>query len=104
MAILWVVDNSGSMFPFQESIVNATADFMSFFDTIKSIIDWRMELVTANELEGAYLSFYSHHGVRYFDHTYPNPVKYFQNTLQACWVVCGLGSEKSFLSVLNTLD
>lgn len=61
--ILWVVDNSGSMYTIQSNIVKNAKIFMEQF-VLQKHINWKMGLISTDEDERPYLGFEN-----IFDHT-----------------------------------
>ena len=98
--ILWVIDNSISMTPFQKNVIDNAERFMSHF-TKYNLVKWRMGLISTDVSEVPYLGFGQ--GRNFFDHTHPDPIKEFQNAVSKLGIY-GSIVEKSFLPVLNTLD
>jgi hypothetical protein len=77
--ILWVIDNSGSMDPYQQDVITHTDKFINEF-TSGVNIDWRMGLISSSEEEQPYLGFAQYNG-QFFDYTDPNPVGTFTNAV-----------------------
>lgn len=77
--ILWVIDNSGSMRPYQQDVITHTDKFINEF-TSGPNIDWRMGLISSDEDEPPYLGFAQYNG-KFFDYTDPNPVLTFTSAV-----------------------
>jgi hypothetical protein len=88
--ILWVVDNSGSMSPIQNNIINNAKLFMEKFTQDKSI-DWKMGVVSTDGYERPFLGF----GSTPFNSNSPDPVTKFQSTISSLGIN-GSGSEYVF--------
>lgn len=56
--ILWVIDNSGSMGPYQRAVANNSAAFISQF-TAASRLHWRMGLISTDNSQQPYMGFSS---------------------------------------------
>ncbi len=54
--ILWVIDNSGSMDPYQQAVIQNSAAFMSQFTT-NSRLHWKMGLISTDHKDLPYMGF-----------------------------------------------
>jgi hypothetical protein len=54
--ILWIIDNSGSMDPYQQAVIRNSASFIQQFST-NSKLHWKMGLVSTTLWEPPYLGF-----------------------------------------------
>ena len=88
--ILWVVDNSGSMYDEQTELQNNFSSFINKFKTLKQA-DWKMGLLSSDNSELPYLGF----GTDLFNHTEPNPEKRFTDAVGMLGT-SGSATEKYF--------
>lgn len=75
--ILWVIDNSGSMYQIQSNIEKNTALFMQAFKENVDI-EWKMGLVSTDKGQSPFIGFIPG---RPFDQTSLDPVSEFQNAV-----------------------
>ncbi len=73
--VLWVIDNSGSMGPYQKGVKDGTSAFMTEFSKQQSL-DWKMGLISTGISDETYLGFESEFNWRSI-----NPVLTFQNAV-----------------------
>lgn len=74
--ILWVIDNSGSMDPYQQAVIKNTNSFMNNFT--KGSIDWKMGLISTSDYEDPYVGFTA---LDILDKSTANPVGVFQKAV-----------------------
>jgi hypothetical protein len=55
--ILWVIDNSGSMYQHQQNVISNTALFMSQFVRSGNILDWKMGLISTDVADAPFIGF-----------------------------------------------
>jgi hypothetical protein len=72
--ILWVIDNSGSMYEDQMEVIRNTKVFMDEF-TLKTVVDWKMGLISTDQNGRPYVGF---PGTPALDKKSPDPVGVFQ--------------------------
>jgi hypothetical protein len=94
--ILWIIDNSGSMDTYQQTVMNNTQSFMQQF-TSKAQFRWKMGLISTSTYNTPYLGFSSS-----FDWKSPNPVPTFQSAVSRLGT-SGDSIEKIFDPVINAL-
>ncbi len=87
--VLWVIDNSGSMGPYQQRVINNSATFIQQFAT-SSRLHWKMGLISTSFAEGPYMGFNST-----VDYLTLDAANQF-NTAVAALGVQGDGFEKTF--------
>lgn len=102
--VLWTIDNSGSMAPYQEALVENFPAFIDFF--VGSGLDWHVG-VTSTDVEGTYLgargTLVAVAGEPFLDADSPSPLSMFEAmaTLgtSGSSVECGLGATYLALEV-----
>jgi hypothetical protein len=94
--ILWVVDNSYSMDPIQQNIVNNAGLFMQEFLSHK-YLNWKMGLISTDDSEDPFLGFNI-----VFDHTSIDQVATFQTAVNSLGVN-GSASEHVFYNVIRMM-
>lgn len=92
--ILWVVDNSGSMQPIQQNIVDNARLFMQEFVGHKHL-NWKMGLISTDDEETPYLGFNI-----VFDNASSDPVNTFQKAVDSLGIN-GSASEYVFYNVIR---
>lgn len=92
--ILWVVDNSLSMEPIQQNIVNNAKIFMQEFLGHK-YLNWKMGVISTSDDEDPYLGFKT-----VFDHSSTDKVATFQTAINALGVR-GRADEHIFFNTLR---
>lgn len=55
--ILWVIDNSGSMFSHQQNVIANTALFLSQFVRSGNLLNWKMGLVSTDKDDNPFVGF-----------------------------------------------
>jgi hypothetical protein len=55
--ILWVIDNSGSMYQHQQNVISNTALFLNQFVRSGNILDWKMGLVSTDISDDPFIGF-----------------------------------------------
>lgn len=93
--ILWVIDNSGSMYSHQQNVIANAGRFMQEFLTKK--ISWKMGLVSTAVQEIPYIGF-----DRPFDNTDPNPEAAFVAAVSRLGTN-GDGTEQTYDPILKSL-
>ncbi len=95
--ILFVVDNSGSMYSIQNNIIKNAAVFMENFlqDTV---MDWRIAVVSTDSYDSPYLGFNP-----IFDKLVDNPVSTFQQAIRSLGTN-GSASEYIFYNTLRFMS
>lgn len=94
--IIWVIDNSGSMEPFQTSVINNTERFMNEFTQVTHV-DWKMALLSTSEYEDPYLGMAAP-----FNSTHPTPVPVFQAAVKKLGTY-GDTTEKTYDPIVKAL-
>lgn len=95
--ILWVVDNSGSMQPIQQNIVDNAKLFMQEFIGHK-FLNWKMGLISTDKDEGPYLGFNV-----VFDHANQDPVNTFQMAVESLGIR-GSAMEYVFYNIIRMFN
>lgn len=95
--ILWVIDNSGSMGPYQQRVIANSAAFIQQFKA-NSRLRWKMGLISTDESDNPYMGFTSP-----VDWTHADPGLEFNNAVAqlGTW---GSGWEESFNPTLKHLN
>lgn len=55
--ILWVIDNSGSMYSHQQNVIANTALFLSQFVKAGNLLDWKMGLISTDTSDTPFIGF-----------------------------------------------
>jgi len=96
--ILWVIDNSGSMAPYQQAVIQNTQLFMQNF-TGNTRLTWKMGLISTDESQQPFLGFTP---TTLLNANTPNPVATFQAAV-GLETTNGSDIEKTYGPVLNVL-
>ncbi len=56
--IVWVIDNSGSMYTHQQNVIANTALFLSQFVQSGNPLDWKMGLISTDKSDGPFVGFF----------------------------------------------
>lgn len=96
--ILWVIDNSGSMDPYQQAVINNSAAFISQF-TSSSRLHWKMGLISTDISDPPYMGFSS-----VVDWQTSNAVQTFNAAVSRLGTMGDGVAEASFQPTLNTLN
>lgn len=94
--ILWVIDNSGSMDPIQQNVIDNSYKFMEEF--LKKNLDWKMGLISTDIYESPYLGF-----VTPFTNKTPDSLNVFKNAVSRLGT-SGSGTEKEFEPIISHLS
>ena len=97
--ILWVVDNSASMWEYQHSLYYNTNDFMTDISTTKKI-DWRMGIISTDTRDPLYIGFGANN---LFNHADSDPVGRFKGFLAKIGTQ-GNHTEQAFIPIRQTFD
>jgi hypothetical protein len=97
--ILWVIDNSGSMGPHQQNVINNAALFMQSFSAA-SALDWKIGLISTDQFEAPYVGFTPNNEL---NSKTSSPVQLFQNAVQQLGLN-GDTEEKTFSPILNAIN
>lgn len=95
--IVWVIDNSGSMGPYQQSVIKNSAIFMEKFIKNESIL-WTLSLLSTDEAQSPFLGPFP----KELDWRTKAPVETFKSAVSSL-SIDGSGYEKSFKPVLRYL-
>ncbi len=90
--ILWVIDNSISMGPYQNELMRNMDIFIRSFTQTATGADWRMGLISTDQSEPPYIGFMPSDRL---DHTSPDPVGQFSSAIRRLGVN-GSITEKAF--------
>lgn len=77
--VLWIIDNSGSMGPYQQQVIRNAGVFMQEF-TVNNELEWKMGLLSSSENEPPYIGFSN--GLS-LDWKSKDPVSDFQNAVKS---------------------
>lgn len=97
--ILWVIDNSGSMGPFQQAVINNTNDFIDELSK-DSRLKWRIGLISTDDVENPYTGFDFSNMV---ESSNPSSVNMFKSAVAKLGTY-GSGFEEAFDPILKTLQ
>lgn len=86
--ILWVIDNSGSMYQHQQNVISNTALFLSQFVRAGNVLDWKMGLISTDVADRPYVGFTP--GQEVTSKT-PGNVRLFQDAVNS------LGTDGTFI-------
>lgn len=96
--ILWVIDNSGSMSSYQQSVIKNADTFINSF-TSKSKLKWKMGLISTSYNEVPYVGYSN--TTPPLDYLSPDPIKIFSDAV-AKLGTSGDGNERTFDPVLKS--
>jgi hypothetical protein len=96
--ILWVIDNSGSMDPHQQAVINNASLFMQNFSAATAL-NWKMGLISTTDYDQPYIGFTS---TTELNSLTTNPIGLFQSAV-ARLGTGGDYEEKTFQPILNAV-
>jgi len=97
--MLWIVDNSGSMSSYQQSVAQNLAGFIDQLTNIRNV-RWKIGLISTSVGEGPYLGFKKGDELTYKDR---NASMRFKTAISRLGIN-GDGVERTFQPVINVLD
>ncbi len=97
--ILWVIDNSGSMLPHQQAVIQNTGLFMQQFAGQQSRLNWRMSLVSTDTADQPFLGMALNN---LLDFSTVDPVGKFQAAVGKLGID-GSSTEMTYSPVLQAL-
>ena len=97
--IIWVIDNSGSMKSFQQSVIQNMQIFIDTFAKSAKGSDWRMGLLSTDKNDHPYIGFIPYN---YLESVEPNPAVRFNRAVASLGVEGG-SDEESFYPIQMAL-
>jgi hypothetical protein len=97
--IIWVIDNSGSMAPYQQKVIQNTSAFILPFSQNKFSLDWKMGLLSTDFNDSPYVGFGAND---FLNPRVPSIVSKFQAAVGRLGTL-GDGCERGFSPVTKAL-